>query len=146
MREKVRIVSFYPARDFFDLQRSQTSTPAMRPTDLRGEWTVSSGSKVPCRPKATHKLFGVVAEGADHEPSSRRATITPAPPAPPKGAIPLRMLVKMTMPLACRMMAAGIFLMTFFCFFLPSAVFSSTVAPIPSTVKARNIRAHLSIS
>lgn len=38
--------------------------------------------------------------GGDHEPSGRRPTTIPAPPAPPSGAIPLRMEVKIAKPSA----------------------------------------------
>lgn len=87
-----------------------------------------------------------MATGALHEPSSSFATTTPAPPAPPKGIIPLRIEVKMASPHESRMMRDGIFLNVLRCFLIPLIDFSSIVRSIPSMVNARRIRAHLSTS
>lgn len=69
-------------------------------------------------------------------PSGSLATTTPAPPAPPNGAIPLRIEVKMARPLASLMTAGGIFRSTLRLFFLsldPSATFSSVTTPSTGT-------------
>lgn len=99
-------------------------------------------------------------------PSGSLATTTPAPPAPPNGAIPDLIEVKMARPFALAMTAGGILRITFF-FRDPEASlssFSSVMMPSTSSkindhsierrnlwcaclpVKALRILAHLSIS
>lgn len=55
-----------------------------------------------------------MAAGADHDPSSSLATTNPAPPAPPSGAMPLRIEVKIARPFAFAMTDEGILRMIFF--------------------------------
>jgi hypothetical protein len=74
--------------------------------------------------------------GDDSHPSGRRAKTRPVPPAPPNGAIPDLIAVKITIPLASFMTLGGIFLRTFtvFFFFSPSSTFSAFSSfTIPST-------------
>ena len=92
-------------------------------------------------PTPVDRLFGETDDGADQamrqpedpislagdsQPSSSREMTTPAPPAPPSGAMPERNAVNMTSPLASCMTLAGILRITltlrsFFFDFSPTA-------------------------
>lgn len=85
------------------------------------------------RRKPLDKLFGLVELGADHaasryhqqhgfepshddlQPSGNLATTTPVPPAPPNGAIPLRILVNIAKPFASANTSGGILRRTLNC-------------------------------
>ena len=53
----------------------------------------------------------------------------PAPPAPPKGAIPVLIEVNIAKPLAVAITLGGIFLITLTAFFPSAAAFSSVTTP-----------------